>query len=212
MGILGAILNIGGKVVGQAVKQYDNQLNDAYRSINNKERANMSSEQKEKLSKAKERIEKQRNAGRSIENNINSLTSVVNDFSGAVTSDVIGEKSINEWDREWKSIGSLKTCSLTPYNHSVGLYRMVISGETKYVGRAIELNNGGFRKRLSDYRRDSDSARIHASGSTINQNIDKIEVYILVVGNDQEAVNNTRKLEGKFIAKYNPEWNKQKNI
>ena len=79
--------------------------------------------------------------------------------------------SLSEWDRKWVCIGPLKTANLTPYNHCVGLYRHVINGETVYVGRAIELNNGGFRKRLSDYRRESDSGRTHTSGRLINQNL-----------------------------------------
>ena len=59
----------------------------------------------------------------------------------------------------------------------------MINGNTKYVGRSIELHNGGFRKRLSDYRRQSDSARTHSSGRTINENLDRIRTYILIVGN-----------------------------
>ena len=101
---------------------------------------------------------------------------------------------------------------MSPYNHCVGLYRHIVNGTTKYVGRAIELNNGGFRKRLSDYRRDSDSARKHMSGRIIHEHLDEIETYILVVGDTQEAIEITRKLEGEFVRKYNPEWNKQINI
>ena len=79
-----------------------------------------------------------------------------------------------------------------------------------YVGRAIELHNGGFRKRLSDYRRDSDSARKHKSGQLINEHIDQIATDIMIVGNTEEAVQLTNILEDQFIAKYNPPWNKQK--
>lgn len=128
-------------------------------------------------------------------------------------SSTIGGKTVAQWDREWVCIGSLKTANLTPYNHCVGLYRHVVNKKTMYVGRAIELNNGGFRKRLSDYRRESDSARKHQSGKTINAHLDEITTYVLVVGNNQEAVENTKKLERKFIAHYGfPEWNKQINI
>ena len=73
-------------------------------------------------------------------------------------------------------------------------------------------HNGGFRKRLSDYRRQSDSARTHTSGRIINENLDDIVTYILVVGHDEQAVEITKKLEGKFIAKYRPAWNKIINI
>lgn len=122
-------------------------------------------------------------------------------------------KTVLQWDKEWVCIGPLKTANLTPYNHCVGLYRHVVKGKTMYVGRAIELNNGGFRKRLSDYRRESDSARKHQSGKTINAHLDEITTYILVVGDDQAAVEKTKRLEGQFIAYYGfPEWNKQLNI
>lgn len=117
--------------------------------------------------------------------------------------------SLGEWDRKWVCIGPLKTANLTPYNHCVGLYRHVINGETVYVGRAIELNNGGFRKRLSDYRRESDSGRTHTSGRLINQNLSKITTYVLVVGDTEEAVDTTKELEKLFVKKYNPKWNIQ---
>lgn len=117
--------------------------------------------------------------------------------------------SLCEWDRKWVCIGPLKTANLTPYNHCVGLYRHVINGETVYVGRAIELNNGGFRKRLSDYRRESDSGRTHTSGRLINQNLSKITTYVLVVGDTEEAVDTTKELEKLFVKKYNPKWNIQ---
>lgn len=122
-------------------------------------------------------------------------------------------KSVSEWDNEWICIGPLKTANLTPYNHCVGLYRHVINGKTMYVGRAIELHNGGFRKRLSDYRRENNSARKHVSGRTINEHLDEITTYLLIVGDTEEAVAETKRLEAQFIAYYGyPEWNKQINI
>lgn len=122
-------------------------------------------------------------------------------------------KTVEQWDKEWICIGPLKTANLTPYNRCVGLYRHVVNGRTMYVGRAIELYNGGFRKRLSDYRRQSNSARKHLSGRTINEHLDEIITYILIVGDTEEAVLETKRLEGQFIAYYGyPEWNKQLNI
>lgn len=122
-------------------------------------------------------------------------------------------KDILHWDNEWICIGPLKTANLTPYNHCVGLYRHVVGGKTMYIGRAIELYNGGFRKRLSDYRRESNSARKHQSGRIINEHLDEITTYVLIVGDTEQAVVETKKLEGQFIAYYGyPEWNKQINI
>lgn len=45
-----------------------------------------------------------------------------------------------------------------------------------------------FRKRLGDYRRESNSARKHLSGRTINEYLDEITTYILVVGDTEETV------------------------
>ena len=120
-------------------------------------------------------------------------------------------KSFSQWNRECKSIGPLKTANLSPYNHCVGLYRHLVDGEVMYVGRAIELYNGGFRKRLSDYRRENNSARKHQSGSTINAHLDEIETQILIVGSTPEAVEATKQMEPVFIRYYSPEWNKQFN-
>ena len=121
-------------------------------------------------------------------------------------------KTVAQWDKKWICIGPLKTADLKTYNHCVGLYRHVVNGKTMYIGRAIELHNGGIRKRLSDYRRESSSARKHLSGRTINENLDQITTYILIVGDTEDAVIKTKRLEKEFISYYAPEWNKQLNL
>lgn len=121
-------------------------------------------------------------------------------------------KTLLEWDRRWESIGTLAFANTTMYNNVVGLYRMVLNGRTVYVGRATELFNGGLRKRLNDYRRDNGSARKHKSGQLIYNHRNELSVYVLPVGSTPEAVEATKKLEGLFIAKYMPAWNKQINI
>jgi IS1 family transposase len=210
MGLLDVLLSIGGALLEEAekkqtenyrkanniLKQYELKINQAEHSeaMNNPEKA-------KKIIEAREKIERTREYMK------------LKGFSS--TSDgemLIGGKTLKQWDSEWHSIGCLETANLTPYNNCVGLYRHVISGKTMYVGRAIELYNGGFRKRLSDYRRVSDSARIHTSGKIIHQNLSKITTYILIVGTTEEAVEITKKLEGFFIGLYHPEWNKMINI
>jgi len=118
-----------------------------------------------------------------------------------------GNNSFREWNEKWKEIGYLKDANLKPYNKDVGLYRLKLDNRVVYIGRATELNNGGIRKRLSDYRRDNDSARNYKSGRKINNNIDNIIADILVVGNTEEAISITISLEDKFIKHYNPLWN-----
>ena len=196
------LFDILGDILSSAAKSTAKQRAKASREYERKN-PNMSSSQREKLEKFNRVTEKMADLGG---------TSVSTSRRSTTRGGTFGGKTVSEWDCEWQCIGKLKDANLTPYNSCVGLYRHVVNGTTKYVGRAIELNNGGFRKRLSDYRRESNSARKHASGRTIYENLDRIETYILVVGNTQEAVEITKKLEGEFVRRYNPEWNKQFNI
>lgn len=122
---------------------------------------------------------------------------------------VIGGKTISQWESGWQSIGILSDADLTPYNKFVGLYRARLGGRIVYIGRAIEFSNGGFRKRLSDYRRQSDSARKHESGQQMNTYSDQISIDILVTGDDAAAADVARELERLLIGKYTPEWNKR---
>ena len=96
---------------------------------------------------------------------------------------------------------------LNCYSNLVGLYMHKINGEIMYIGRAIEYANGGLRKRLSDYCRPNDSARKHPSGQKIYANRYRIQTYIMVVGSDAVAAEETKELEKQFVAKYNPPWN-----
>ena len=198
------LFDIVSSILSSAAKSTAQQRAKASRDFERKN-PNMYSAQRERLGKFNIVTEKMAEYGRTSVN-----TSGSNSANRSVGG--YGSKSVSEWDCEWQSIGRLKDANLTPYNNCVGLYRYVVNGKTKYVGRAIELNNGGFRKRLSDYRRESNSARKHSSGRIIHEHLDEIITYILIVGYTQEAVEITKKLEGEFVRKYNPEWNKQINI
>ena len=154
---------------------------------------NMTTEQRKMIAEKKQRIQQMREQMRE---------------EGYDEHGNLGGKTFSQWDSMWKCIGPLLSANLTPYNHSVGLYKHVIDGKIVYIGRAIEYNNGGLRKRLSDYRREGDSAREHQSGQSIYNNLDKITTYVLVVGSDEKAAEMTKKLEPMFIAKYQPSFNR----
>lgn len=132
-----------------------------------------------------------------------------NPATGRIEYETIGGKTYRQWESGWRYAGRLDNLDLSRYSHSVGLYKAEMNGEVMYVGRAIEYSNGGIRKRLSDYTRDSDSARKHTSGRMMHANASDLSIYILVVGSDASAAEATRKLERYFIAKYSPKWNKQ---
>ncbi len=143
-----------------------------------------------------------------------SLLNITKKASGALLNTMatssgttFGGYTIDQWDKRWQCIGSLENANLSPLNNKVGLYRHTINGKTMYLGRAIEHNNGGLRKRLSDYRRNNNSGRTHSSGKTINENLSDIVTYVLIVGDDCEAAQLTKQLEVFFIRKYSPDWN-----
>ncbi|MBQ8496037.1 MAG: hypothetical protein IJ489_01085 [Clostridia bacterium] len=195
-------------VLSTAARNTIQQRNDFARKYA-REHPNMDESTKAKLDAFNTKTESLHTAGEKISSSVSSIATVASALSFDDSQSYLG-KTISGWDTEWISIGYLKNADLTPYNHCVGLYRHTINGETRYLGRAIELNNGGFRKRLSDYRRDSESARKHQSGQTIYTHLEEIETYILIIGDTEEAVQATKTLEKAFINKYNPDWNKVK--
>lgn len=112
----------------------------------------------------------------------------------------------------WTSIGILETVSLTQFNKIVGVYKLVLNNEIVYIGRAIEFKNGGFRKRLSDYRRPNNSGRKHQSGQLINKNMSLLEVFIYKTGSSLAAAQNAKNIEKILILEHKPLWNKQLKI
>lgn len=124
----------------------------------------------------------------------------------------IGGRSVNDWDGSWRGIGLLANTELSPYSHYVGLYRAKMNGKIMYIGKATEYSNGGLRKRLSDYIRDSDSSRKHASGQLMHKHSQVLSIDILITGEDGEAAQIANKLEVLLIGKHQPPWNKQFNV
>lgn len=128
-----------------------------------------------------------------------------------------GGFTLDQWDKRWMRLGKLEDLTvenLKPYNKSIGLYKATENGTVKYIGRAIEYNNGGFRKRLRDYVRPSDSGRTHQSGQSMNANAENLVISILIVGNSAAQVETVKELEKAMIQRYGSVseiWNVQRN-
>jgi flagellar biosynthesis GTPase FlhF len=199
--MVGKAANYLSKKQAETILNWGKRLNEQERYVQRLERNidKMNMEQKEEVRKLRSELEEKKH---SMEEK-----GITVSYSGVV---FFGDKSLEQWNSEWQCIGNLKSADLTPYNSCVGVYRHWYHGDIVYVGRANELYNGGFRKRLSDYRRESDSARGHKSGQLIHEHLDEIITDILVVGDTNEAVNITSLLEQQFIAKFDPPWNIQR--
>ena len=189
---------------GKQVKDYERKIVDAEKSdrMSNPAYARKVNEAKQKLASTKVKMY----TGDECASNI-----VKVDSNGQV---IIGEKTIDSWESQWRSLGilsSLKLDDLSSYNNSIGLYKAEMCGKIYYIGRAIEYDNGGFRKRLRDYVRDSDSARTHKSGGKMNENADSVHISILVMGSREKDVDAVKALEKALVRKYVPQWNVQFN-
>lgn len=109
----------------------------------------------------------------------------------------------------WIALGLLNESStdFSIYSRDVGIYRAMLDGVIVYIGKATELNNGGFRKRLRDYTRESSSARNYPSGNLMHRHKDELVIEILVFGRSIQSVSEIEAQEKKLINKFNPEWN-----
>ena len=121
----------------------------------------------------------------------------------------ICDKTLKEWEGGWRPIGELATADVKCLSSCVGLYRARCKGKDMYVGRALEYDNGELRKRLSDYIRDSDSARKHPSGQLMNKFASDLDIEILITETDSNAAEVAKKLEKYFVGLHSPDWNKR---
>ncbi|MGE6415318.1 hypothetical protein ACQKDD_14235 [Planococcus kocurii] len=219
--LVGSIVEVAPEIMNslhkEALKKQATMQKETERKINNHERnitqasksnkmddpnyARKVQEEKEKIEKAKVRLY----TGET------SPTNVKVNSTGSVTFD---GSTVSQWNSRWISLGMLSSLSLenlSQYNKKIGLYKAEMNGQVVYLGRAIEYANGGFRKRLRDYVRESDSARTHGSGKKMHENANAIRLSILVVGDSQEDVDTVKALEKAMINHLDVRWNVQHN-
>jgi excinuclease UvrABC nuclease subunit len=109
----------------------------------------------------------------------------------------------------WLSLGLLIETSsdFSEYRNDIGIYRASLNNEIVYIGKATELLNGGFRKRLRDYTRSSSSARNYPSGLLMNRHKNEIHIDILVFERTIQSIPAIEQLEAELIRDIKPIWN-----
>ena len=117
---------------------------------------------------------------------------------------VVGSKTVGEWDSEWRRLDGDFNIRQSSVNKTVGLFRAVDGNDTMAIGQATEFENGGLRKRISDFRRKSDSNRKGFMGEYIRDNIKTLKLFVLCVGHDEEAAEVTKELREFMKKLYNP--------
>ena len=107
----------------------------------------------------------------------------------------------------WIEIGKLdeSDCDFADYNNCIGVYKATLNNDLVYIGKATEINNGGFRKRLRDYTRENDGARNYPGGRNMFSNKEYIIISIKITDTAEKAA----ELERNLIDRLNPTWNQQ---
>jgi excinuclease UvrABC nuclease subunit len=109
----------------------------------------------------------------------------------------------------WIPLGLLTEVStdFSTYSKDIGIYRAILNDEVVYIGKATELENGGFRKRLRDYTRSSTSARNYPAGELMHSNRHNLHIEIVLFERTLESVPKIESLETQLIREMKPIWN-----
>jgi excinuclease UvrABC nuclease subunit len=109
----------------------------------------------------------------------------------------------------WIPLGLLTETStdFSNFSQDIGIYRAILNDEVVYIGKATELKNGGFRKRLRDYTRSSPSARNYPAGELMYSNRNNLQIEIAVFSRTTESIPEIEALEAQLIRETKPNWN-----
>ncbi len=110
-------------------------------------------------------------------------------------------------EKVWIPVGLLdeSDCDFSKYRSCIGIYRASLDARIVYVGKAIELTNGGYQKRLRDYTRMSNSARNSKAGRLMNEHKSRIRIDVMIFPPDEIA--RAIAEEHRQIELLKPEWN-----
>lgn len=120
---------------------------------------------------------------------------------------LIADKSVQQWNEEWIAVKGGFEAPQPQLRSKVGLFRAILGGCVMFVGGATEYRNGGFTKRLGDFRRKGKSGRNHYAGALIHDHLDSLELEILCTGSDRKARETANLLKRPMIELHKPLWN-----
>lgn len=119
-------------------------------------------------------------------------------------------RTLQHWDADWVLVEGGFTVLHSELRHHVGLFRASLGNTIMYIGKAVESNNGGLRKRLSDFRRESPSGRGHYGAMRIYDHLKELDLQVLITGSDQSAKELAELLKSAMIPRHLPPWNMEK--
>lgn len=118
---------------------------------------------------------------------------------------LIAGLALEDWNSRWTPVSGGLTRYHSALRFEVGLFRLLLDGQIMVVGTGTD-KSGGMAKRLSDFRRDSDSGRRHYAGQRIHEELDRLAVEVLITGSGPQAREIARKLKEPMIRFHRPVW------
>lgn len=119
--------------------------------------------------------------------------------------ETVGQRSLEEWDLRWEPLPNAFTESREALGHVVGLFRVRLDGETKYIVAASD-GRGGIRKGLRRISGPEQSGNRGYGAKMIRRHMDVVKVDILVVDDENDPTAVTKQLKRMMVKYYDPEW------
>ena len=118
---------------------------------------------------------------------------------------IVGGKTIAEWDVEWEHLANAFTVDHPELRNVIGLFRIQLHGQTKYIVRATELK-GGIAKGLKRISGPDQTGNQGYGANKIRENINQVTVEILRVYGVKDPSKVTKTLKAEMNKLYDPVW------
>jgi hypothetical protein len=119
--------------------------------------------------------------------------------------ELVGKRTVREWDLRWEPLPNAFTQSHEELGRVVGLFRVKLHGETKYIV-AASYRKGGIRHGLRRISGPTQTGNRGSGAKMIRDHIDTVEVDILVVNDEDDTTNVIKRLKRLLVKYYDPVW------
>ncbi len=117
-------------------------------------------------------------------------------------SELVGGRSLTEWESGWRRIGLLSSAHVTAPQEAAGLFRLRRGGDIVYLGRSNELHGNCLRRTLRGLLHGGNH-----TGTVLDRQLPdhahELAVEILITANENFA----RQLQERWLRQSHPVWN-----
>ncbi|WP_144096734.1 hypothetical protein [Croceicoccus sediminis] len=117
----------------------------------------------------------------------------------------IGCKTVAEWEKLWEPLPNAFSDDHSDLRNIVGLFRIILNGETKYIVRATEPK-GGIAKGLRRISGPDQTGNRGYGARKVREHLDEVTVEILRVGSVGNSSEIAKELKRELNRLHNPVW------